>query len=73
MAHGARDRAMTRTIVRTLSEWKRQSGADGAAARPSVKRRIENAFIWRACTRRYAQKGEVIITALVECERQEER
>lgn len=78
--HTARDRAMTRTIVRTLGGRTERSGAErSGAARPSVRRRIESAFIWRACTREYAEgrererEGEVIITALVECEHQEER
>jgi len=60
--HTARDRAMTCTIARTLAGGTEQNWA----VRPTVKTRIESAFIWRACTHIYAEKKR-------ERERQTER
>ena len=77
---------MTRTIAGTLRGRTEQSRTKWLG---SLKRRIESAFIRRACTHIYAEVkregegeggreggrggGEVIITCYSECEYQEER
>lgn len=81
----ARDRAMTRTIARAVGGGGGREGGreeekeEEDEQQAKFVRRIEYAFIWRACMRTYViQRGEErsgmeqeVIIRLMECERQE--